>query len=132
MHLFIRRLLKLFTTYTVIYQGVGVSNNKFYAGGASDKGWAVRAGLKNKYAKIFKWLLIEAKIPKMQEYAIIMFYRNTQDGDNVIGGTGKVFQDVLKTQWVPDDNYKTCKLVAALYDPTLPNKTIEFKIIKLK
>ena len=132
MHLIIRRLLKLFNTYSVIYQGVGVSNNQFYSGASGRNAWRVRAGIKDKYGKIFTTLLLASKIPKMQEYALLIFYNNKQDSDNVVGGTVKLFLDSFKMKWAPDDSPKYCKLVAGIYDPTLTKGTMEFIIIKLK
>src|SRR6478609_6738401 len=103
MHLIIRRLLKLFNTYSVIYQGVGVSSNQFYAGASGRNAWRVRSGIKDKYHKIFLILLSAAKLPKIQEYGLVIFYNNKMDTDNVIGGTGKLFLDSLRTKWVQDD-----------------------------
>lgn len=130
MHLFIRRLLRFFKTYKVVYEGTGVSANTFYAGGNGKNGWKVRYGTQQKYKKIFGFLIKAARIPKMQSYALVVFYSQKQDADNVVGGTVKLFNDVLKEIAVPDDGYKNCKLVASIYDPTLKPKTTEFIIVK--
>lgn len=129
MHLFIRRLLKLFTTYTVTYQGEGVSNNKFYAGGSGQNGWRVRAGIKAKYSKIFGWLV--KPVPKLEQIAVILFFKSKHDSDNVVALT-KLMLDSLKEQKIADDNTKCVPFTGQCYDPTLPHNTFEFHIIKLK
>jgi len=132
MHLIIRRLLKLFKTYKVVYTGQGVSNNQFYSGASGRNAWRVRAGIKDKYSKIFLILLLAAKIPKIAEYGLIVFYNSKMDTDNVLGGTVKLFADALKTKWVIDDSPKYCKFVVGAFDPTLPKNTTEFNIVVIK
>lgn len=128
MHIFIRRFLRFFDSYTIRYEGQGVSLNTFYAGG----NWRSRYATGQKYKKIFKILILKARLPKFDKYALIVFYSQRQDPDNVIGGSVKLFQDVLKEKNVIDDSYKYCKLVASVYDPTLGPKVTEFIIVKLK
>lgn len=129
MHLFIRRLLRFFTTYTIVYQGEGVSNNKFYAGGSGQNGWKVRAGIKAKYSKIFGWLI--KPVPKLEKIACIVFFKSKHDCDNV-SAMQKLLLDSLKEQKIADDNTKHVLLTAQVYDPTLAHNTFEFVIIKLK
>jgi hypothetical protein len=125
MHLFIRRLLKLFTTYTVVYQGEGVSNNKFYAA----TNWRVRSGIKAKYSKIFGWLI--KPVPKLEKIALVLFFNSKHDTDNC-SGMIKTFLDELKQSKIPEDNKKHVVLTCNVYDPTLAHNTFEFIIIKLK
>jgi hypothetical protein len=129
MHLIIRRLLKLFTSYSIIYEGVGVSNNLFYAGGSGQSGWRVRAGIKAKYSKIFGWLI--KPVPKLEQIACLVFFRSKHDCDNVVA-MQKLLLDSLKGQKIVDDNTKHVLMTAQIYDPTLKHNTFEFVIIKLK
>lgn len=125
MHLFIRRLLRLFTTYTVVYQGEGVSNNKFYAA----VNWRIRAGVKAKYSKILGWLI--KPVPKLEQIGVVLFFKSKHDVDNTVA-MQKLLLDSLKVQKIPDDNTKHVVFTAQCYDPTLAHNTFEFVIIKLR
>lgn len=126
MHVFIRRFLRFFDSYTIRYEGAGISNNEFYAG----KHWTVRAGIKKKYAKIFGWL-IKGKAKKYDTIGIVLFYNSKHDADNVTGGMIKVFLDTIKGKYIKDDAPQYCKMVASIFDPDLPKNTFEFVVIKI-
>lgn len=125
MHLFIRRFLRFFDSYTIRYEGAGISNNEFYAG----KHWTVRAGIKKKYAKIFSWL-IKGKAKKYDTIGMVLFYNSRHDTDNVVS-LQKLLIDSLKGKYIKDDSTKYMKFTAQVFDPTLPHNTFEFVIIKL-
>jgi antitoxin component YwqK of YwqJK toxin-antitoxin module len=124
-HLFIRRFLRFFDSYTIRYEGAGISNNEFYAG----KHWTVRAGIKKKYAKIFSWL-IKGKAKKYDTIGMVLFYNSRHDTDNVVS-LQKLLIDSLKGKYIKDDSTKYMKFTAQVFDPTLPHNTFEFVIIKL-
>jgi antitoxin component YwqK of YwqJK toxin-antitoxin module len=125
MHVFIRRFLRFFDSYTIRYEGAGISNNEFYAG----KHWTVRAGIKKKYAKIFSWL-IKGKAKKYDTIGMVLFYNSRHDTDNVVS-LQKLLIDSLKGKYIKDDSTKYMKFTAQVFDPTLPHNTFEFVIIKL-
>lgn len=125
MHIFIRRFLRFFDSYTIRYEGQGVSNNEFYAG----KHWTVRAGIKNKYAKIFGWLA-KSKAKKFDEIGCVLFFNSRHDTDNVTA-LQKLAIDTLKGKYIVDDSTKYLKFTAQVFDPTLPKNTFEFIIINL-
>lgn len=96
----------------------------------------------DKYKSSFGWLIKEAKLPWLEEFALIIFYNSRHDCDNVVGGMGKCFLDALKQEeengcvtkhgYCKDDSRNYCKMVTAVYDKTLENNTFKFQIIKIK
>lgn len=79
-----------------------VSNNDFYG----SKHWAVRHGLKKKYAKIFTDLTNGKIKSKMDLFSIEIIYNSRLDVDNVVGGA-KIFVDTLKNNGhIVEDNKK--------------------------
>lgn len=127
-------------SYTVEYNGPGISNNLFYAGGAGKNGWRVRSGIKSKYTKIFSKLLMESEIPWMDEYSLIIFFNSRMDSDNV-SASAKVFLDTLKQErlkgkiikkgWVYDDSSDYCKMVSMIPDKSLKPNTYQFVLLHL-
>lgn len=126
MHSFIRRFLRFFDSYTIRYEGEGISNNQFYAG----KHWTVRAGIKKKYEKIFLWLIKSSKPKKYDSIGCVVFFNSRHDCDNVTA-LMKLVIDTLKGKYIKDDSTKYLKFTAQVHDPTLPHNTFEFVIIKL-
>jgi hypothetical protein len=127
---FIRRLLGLlfkfgFYTkhYKLVYSGEVISWNKLY----SQSHWSYRSGLKNKYQKIFATLLLEAKVQVMQEMAIVVFYNNRMDVDN-ISLTSKWLADTIKDKYLQDDSNKYYKGLMIFHDPDLPKGLLELHI----
>ena len=134
---FVRRLVKtlerfgFFKIYRVLYEGVGVSNNDFYAGAQGRNGWKVRAGIKAKYSKIFGFLLKTSKIPKLNEFGVLVFYNSKHDVDNV-SASAKLLIDSMKGVVCKDDNSKYFKGMFIVHDPNLKKNTFEFLILKIK
>lgn len=127
---FIRRILNLFTTYVVRYEGLGVSNNAFYAGGNSANAWRVRSGIKSKYSKIFGWLVKPA--PRLTTIGVVVFFNSRHDVDN-ISGTLKIFLDQLRESGkIENDTKRYVKFTCNVYDPQLALNTFEFVIVKIK
>lgn len=130
-------------SYTIRYEGQGVSTNAFYSGAGGRNGWRMRSALKTKYSKIFTTLLNESDLPEwMDEYMVVVFYNSKQDPDNVVGGLLKIMLDnlkqerlkgtVIKKGWVYDDSKAYLKGVASFPDTALPNNTFEIQILHLK
>lgn len=130
------RNLKVLTVYTVVYQGKGVSSNDFY----EQKHWGTRLALKHKFEKIFQVHLLKVRLPKIDQYAVVLFYNSRHDPDNC-GGFLKIFLDTLKEKrlkgklikkgYVIDDSSKYCKGTMQIFDSTLPTNTFEFQIIEI-
>lgn len=126
--------------YTILYQGQGISWNDIYANSGKNA-WKIRKSLVDKYKKIFTILILEAKLPWMDEYEVTLLYNSKQDVDNT-GAAVKILLDSLKQKreggivtqrgWVYDDSKKYCKGIHLIPDESLENNTFKFIIKKLK
>lgn len=114
--------------FNVLYEGQGVSLNKFYSQGH----WSVRNNIKNKYKPIITLLLKEAKVPKMDEFGLVIEYNSRHDPDNVTG-MEKLFVDSMKENGlIIDDHKKYYKFYCVTPNLELANNTFIFKIYKIK
>lgn len=127
---FIRRVLSLlfkfgFYTkhYKITYTGEIASTNKFYA----SPHWSQRSSAKNKYAKIFSLLLLEAKVAPLKQFSLIVFANTRIDIDNHI--QNKFLIDTMKGKYVVDDSKKFYQMTMTIHDDSLPKNTIEYHII---
>jgi hypothetical protein len=126
--------------FTIVYQGQGISWNDIYANSGKNA-WKIRKSLVDKYKKIFTILILEAKLPWMDEYEVALFYNSRHDLDNC-GAMSKILVDVLKQKreggivtqrgWVYDDSKKYYKKLTIAPDESLENNTFKFIIKKLK
>lgn len=117
-----------YETYTVEYNGKGVSLNQYYSQGH----WSQRHGIKKKYKPEFEELIEEVGIPKMTEFGLVIYYNSRHDPDNVIGFE-KIFMDCLKEmELIPDDSKHYYKFCAVIPDLDLPNNTFLFNLQKIK
>lgn len=126
-----RRFLNLLLTFEVynkhfkiVYDGDITSANKIWAGGH----WGARSAMKNKYQKIFSYLLTSAKVSPMNDVALIVFFNTRHDVCNLSSIT-KVLMDTVKGQYIPDDNTKHFKASLVAHDPNLPKGIVEFHLI---
>jgi hypothetical protein len=110
--------------FVITYNGDISSANKIWSG----VHFSVRSAMKNKYAKIFNTLLLEAKVKKMDEMSLVTFYRSRHDVDNLSSLT-KVMADCIKGSFIEDDNPKFYKSTHTIFDESLPKGTIEFHLI---
>lgn len=128
------------TNYEIIYKGQGISWNDIYANSGKNA-WMVRKSIVDKYKKIFTILLLEAKLPWLEEYEVTLRYNSRHDADNA-GANVKCLLDCIKQErkdgivisrgWAYDDSNKFCKAVHLVYDESLENNTFKFIITKLK
>ena len=79
------------TVYTITYKGKGVSLNAFYSQGH----WHKRNAIKNEYGAIFRSLLQEAKVPKLDKFNMVIRYNSRHDLDNIVG-MSKILVDTMK------------------------------------
>lgn len=75
------------------------SLNKFY----SSPHWTYRSKMKNTYVKTFSYMILEAKVPKMQTYALDIQSNLRMDLDNCIMVI-KFFNDALKALELIEDD----------------------------
>lgn len=133
-----KRIGLILDTYSITYQGKGVSVNDYY----SAKGWWHRNKIKKEYSEIFDNLIRKSKIQWMDEYCLIIFYNSNHDPDNVVG-LSKIFVDEIKQQtdkqgdiikkgFIKDDSPKYCKFFAVVPDKKLTKNTFEFRLLKIK
>lgn len=127
----IKRLLRLlfklgiYKHHSIItYSGEITSANAIWAG----KHWSMRSKLKNDFEKKFTTLLLLAKVKKMQEVSLLVFYNSRHDVDN-ISSLNKMFMDCVKGKYVEDDNSKHYKMTLTVIDDTLPKNTVEFHLV---
>lgn len=126
---FVRRLLRLLSKvykkhYVVTYDGKLISWNTVY----DSSHWTHRSKLKNTYHEIFTVLLLKAKVKKVKEFAIVAFYNDNKDVDNVTIMT-KWMVDVMKDKYVDNDDSRFYKGLVMFYDPAMKKKSIEIHII---
>jgi hypothetical protein len=126
-----RRLLSLLFTlgfykkhYKFFYDGEITSANKIW----QSPHWAVRSGIKNKYAKIFTILMLEAKFKKVEEMNLVIFYKSRHDVDNLFA-LMKIWADSIKGTYIPDDSNKYYKSTHIIYDNSLEKGNVEFHLI---
>lgn len=129
---FIKSLTKLGfikKTYTVTYQGPGVSVNDYY----SSKHWHVRSKIKEKYKDIFLSLFYPVfGKDKIKTYCIVVFFNNGYDVDNVVG-IEKIFVDTLRYYGTTENDTKTYfKSLIIAADKTLPKNTFQFLVCKFE
>lgn len=127
------------TEYEIVYKGKGFSANDFY----SQRNYFLRQRIKNVYGRIFRDLIEEAGVEKMEQYGIDVEYNSRHDPSN-ISGMLKVFEDSLagmkkskkKTSMfeplIPDDSKFYCKWVSIKPNLKLKSDTFKFKITKIK
>jgi hypothetical protein len=127
----VRRLLGLLFTlgiynkhYKIVYDGKMVSTNALY----SQKHWAIRSVMKNKYIKLFTTLLLEAKVKPMKEMSIVLFYSSKMDVDNC-STSCKFLADAIKGKYLLDDSSKFYKGLFMIHDSTLPKGRYEYHIL---
>jgi hypothetical protein len=120
-------LLKSYDTYSFFYKGKGVSWNDIYG----SNNWRVRKTIVDKYKTSFGWIIKEADLPQMEEFALIVNYNSRHDADNV-GCMGKICLDALKGKYVEDDSPKHLKMFCIIYDKSLEKNNFKFTIIKIK
>jgi len=126
-----RRFLKLLTSlriytkhFKITFNGDITSANKLW----SSPHWSARSATKNKYSKIFKVLLLEAKVKKLEEFSLFIFYSTKHDCDN-LSCIGKILVDTMKGVYVPDDDSRYYKSTHTIFDKSLPKGTVEFHIV---
>lgn len=133
-------LLYSYECYNIIYKGPMLSWNDFYASSGVNA-WKVRTGKVDKYKKIFRHLLQEAKLPWFEEYAIVLFYNSRHDSDNACAGIKCLLDSfktvekkgvVLQKGYCHDDDKRYCKMTTAIYDKSLDHNEFKFSIIKIK
>lgn len=110
--------------YKLTHKGEIVSDNVFYEA----RHWTVRSGFKNKYKKIFTILLLESKVKKMSEIALVVRYNTNHDVDNT-SIMGKMLVDTMKGIQIENDGKKFYKTRVTQYDSTIEKGTIEFNIL---
>jgi hypothetical protein len=110
--------------YILTYTGEVVSDNVFYEA----RHWTVRNGYKNKYKKIYLIMLLEAKVKRMSEIALVVRYNTGHDVDNT-SILGKMLVDTMKGSIIENDNKKFYKTRVTQYDSSLPKGTVEFNIL---
>lgn len=129
-------LLRSFETHEIIYKGPIYSNND-----AQSKHWRKKASLVKKYKIIFRHLILAAKLPWFEEFALVVYFNSRHDTDN-ISSTAKIFVDCLRQRelkgkiiqkgYVKDDSKKYYKMLAILPDDSLKKHEFKFKLIKIK
>lgn len=128
------------TDYEIIYKGQGISWNDIYANSGKNA-WKGRKSIVDKYKKIFTILLLEAKLPWMDEFEITLIYNSKHDPDNC-GAAIKILVDAMKQKrdgglvtqrgWIYDDTKKYFKKMTIIPDELLETNTFKFIITKLK
>ena len=128
---FIRRLLKLLLRFGIYnkhfqltHSGRIVSWNILYA----QDHWTKRNALQKDYHKIFTILAKQAKVKKISSMMILAFYRSKSDVDNVTLMT-KWLADVVKGEYIEDDDTRFYTGLMVFFDPSLPMNTMEFHIL---
>ncbi len=109
--------------YKIVYGGEITSANKIW----SAQHWSVRSGIKSKYREIFTVLLLEAKVKKLSEFTIVVFYNTKHDVDNLFA-VSKILADTMKEQYIDDDDTRYYKSYHSINDKNLPKGTVEFHI----
>jgi len=95
-----RRLLGLFRTFGIVKQVHSVmfignipSTNDIY----QSRHWTVRHKLEEKFTKEFRNLFKKLKIPKVDQFGLIVFYNHALDVDNV-SFVEKIFVDSFRRE----------------------------------
>lgn len=118
--------LKAYDTYTFTFIGRGVSWNDIYG----SNNWRTRKTIVDKYKTKFQWIIKEANLPKLEEFALVVNYNSRHDADN-IGCMAKICLDALKGVYVKDDSPKYLKMVSIIFDDSLDKNNFKFTVIKL-
>lgn len=126
-----RRFLKLLITlriytkhFKITYDGDVTSANKIWEA----RHWSIRSAIKTKYSKIFKVLLLHAKVTKLSEFSLFIFYSTRHDCDNLFC-LAKILVDTMKEVYVPNDDTRYYKSTHTIFDSNLPKGTIEFHLV---
>ena len=112
--------------YTLTYQGVGLSSNKWYAG----MHWSKRRDLKAEWVRNFHPLIVAANMSGIQAMRLTLRYRSKHDVDNTTAMI-KLIVDLLKGWFIPDDTPSHFCGFSVEYDGSLPDNTFIFSIIEL-
>ena len=107
------------------YSGKVFSLNDLYKQGH----WSIRSKLKNEFKEIFTDVMIKAKVKKMNNFYLILFFNTRHDTDNMVGMT-KVFADTMKGVYVKDDTKDYYKGLCIFPDPTLKHGNIEIILVE--
>ena len=120
-------------SWEIVYSGEGVSLNDFYSQGHFSK----RMNIKNKYSAIFRKLIVDAGVERIDKYSLSCIYRSRHDPSNV-SGMIKLFEDTLAgnksrgrvsykyNPLIEDDSKLYCKKIEIIPDLSLPNNTFKF------
>jgi len=126
-----RRLLNLLIKlgiyqkhYKITYTGDITSANVVW----ESRHWSIRSAVKLKFSKIFKVLLLEAKVKKLEEFSLFILYSSKHDCDN-LSCLGKIFVDTMKEVYIPNDDTRFYKSYHCIYDKSLPKNTVEFNVV---
>lgn len=119
--------------WEITYKGKAVSLNDFYSQGKFYK----RLQIKNKYSDLFRKLIDEAGVEKIDQYVLTCVYNSRHDPSNVAGMI-KMFEDTLagdknkKTgeykypPLIEDDSKKYCKGIQIYPDTTMCQNYFKF------
>ena len=113
-------------TYTFMYTGPVVSQNKTFAG----MHWAKRKALTDKWHGIFGKLLVSAGVQPMARFKLHLRYNSRHDADNLVL-TCKWLVDSMKGKYVEDDTKKYYRGIAIEPDESLSHNTFVFTITEL-
>jgi hypothetical protein len=113
-------------TQSVTYQGKILSLND-YAGG---KHWGAKEKWKNPTKDfLLKAMLIEGFTP-VENFSVRVRFNSRHDIDNIIP-LEKVFVDVLKGRYVPEDDKRFYRSLTIEYDPALPKSTFVLSLVEV-
>jgi hypothetical protein len=114
--------------YHFNWSGAHISLNKWY----SASHWTLRYEHKHEWHTIFKPLIKEQSVPKINQYKIELIYNSRLDPTNTITMV-KLFEDTLKEMGIiEDDNKHFCKGVALTPDLTRKDKVYTIKLTALE
>ena len=112
--------------YELVYSGVGLSSNAWYAGMNHHK----RAKLKDEWGKKFHPLIVAANMSGMQAMRLTLRFCSKHDVDNTTAMI-KLLVDQLKGWFIPDDTPAHFRGFSVEYDGSLPHNTFVFAITEL-
>jgi hypothetical protein len=109
--------------YEIVYSGKGISLNDVRGGN-----WRKSHEKIKQLKTVMCWLILEAKIGKLNRFHISLSYNCAYDVDNC-AYMCKICSDSLKTQGrIVDDTPKFYKGISITVDETLPKNTFKFLI----